>query len=164
MSNQISVVSSRVKVGAVALCILAVGSLSGCAKPSASANVYTYGQAQREQIVRLGTVTAVRPIVIQQDRTSGAGVIGGAAVGGIAGNSIGGGNGNALATVGGAILGAIAGNAIEERVGKQDGLEITVRLDNGELRVIAQEADVPLVVNQRVQVISGAGPTRVTPI
>jgi len=30
--------------------------------------------------------------------------------------------------------------------------------------VIAQEADVPLVVNQRVQVISGAGPTRVTPI
>ena len=164
MSNQHSLIANCVKASAVALCVVAVGSLSGCAKPSASANVYTYGQAQREQIVRLGTVTAVRSIVIQQERTSGAGLVGGAAGGGIAGNSVGGGNGNALATVGGAILGALAGNAIEERVGKQDGLEITVRLDNGELRVIAQEADVPLAVNQRVQVISGAGPTRVTPI
>src|SRR5690606_34237157 len=39
-----------------------VGSLSifaGCAHKSASSSVYTYGQAQREQIVRLGTVEGV---------------------------------------------------------------------------------------------------------
>jgi outer membrane lipoprotein SlyB len=138
--------------------------VSGCAKPSASANVYTYGQAQRDQVVRNGTIVNVRPITIQNDRTSGAGMVAGGAVGGVVGSTVGGGTGRTLAVLGGAILGALAGDAVEDRVGKKDGLEITVRLDNGETRVIAQEADVPLVLNQRVQVVSGAGPTRVTPM
>ena len=84
--------------------------------------------------------------------------------GGVMGSAVGGGTGRTLAVLGGAILGALAGDAVEDRVGKKDGFEITVRLDNGETRVIAQEADVPLVLNQRVQVVSGAGPTRVTPM
>ncbi|MEI2418611.1 glycine zipper 2TM domain-containing protein [Orrella sp. JC864] len=138
--------------------------VTGCANRSASSQVYSYDQAQREQIVRTGTVTGVRPITIQQDQSTGAGVVGGGALGGIAGSSVGGGTGRALATVGGAILGAIAGNAVESRVGRSSGYEITVRLDNGETRVIAQEADVPISVGQRVQVISGAGPTRVSPL
>ena len=141
-----------------------VSLISGCAQPSASANVYSYGQAQREQVVRTGTVIGVRTITIQNDRTSGAGRVAGGALGGVAGSAVGGGNGRTLAIVGGAILGALAGNAVEDQVGKKDGLEITVRLDNGEIRVIAQEGDVPIVLNQRVQVVSGAGPTRVTPI
>jgi outer membrane lipoprotein SlyB len=144
--------------------LASVAFVSGCAKPSASANVYTYGQAQRDQVVRNGTVVNVRPITIQNDHTSGAGVVAGGAVGGVMGSTIGGGTGRTLAVLGGAILGALAGDAIEDKVGKKDGLEITVRLDNGETRVIAQEADVPLVLNQRVQVVSGAGPTRVTPM
>jgi outer membrane lipoprotein SlyB len=163
-SQQTMGTSNCLRFSALALCLLGVVNISGCAKPSASANVYTYGQAQREQLVRLGTVIAVRSIVIQQDHTSGAGAVAGAAVGGVAGSSVGQGNGNTLAIVGGAILGALAGNVIEDQAGKRDGLEITVRLDNGELRVIAQEADVQLFVNQRVQLISGAGPTRVTPL
>src|SRR5690606_39519900 len=64
-----------------------VGSLSvlaGCAHQSASSSVYTYGQAQREQIVRLGTVESVRQVVIQNDRTTGAGTLAGAALGGVA--------------------------------------------------------------------------------
>jgi len=137
--------------------------VSGCSTPSASANVYTYGQAQTEQIVRNGTVTALRNITIQKDGSSGVGMIAGGALGGVAGSGVGGGTGRNLAIVGGAILGALAGEKIEEQVGKTPGLEVTVRLDNGETRVIAQEADVPLAVGQRVQVISGAGPTRVVP-
>jgi outer membrane lipoprotein SlyB len=85
-------------------------------------------------------------------------------VGGVAGSAVGGGTGRTLAIIGGALLGALAGNAVEDRMGKKDGLEITVRLDNGETRVIAQEADLPIMMNQRVQVISGAGPTRVVPL
>lgn len=138
--------------------------LAGCAHQSASSSVYTYGQAQREQIVRLGTVEAVRHVVIQKERSSGAGGLAGAALGGVAGSSVGGGRGQVLATIGGGLLGAMAGDAVEQRMGKTDGLEITVRLDNGETRVIAQEADVPLSVGQRVRVISGGGPTRVTPM
>ena len=153
-----------VRFAVVASALVGVTFISGCAQPSASSNVYTYSQAQREQVVRVGTVTAVRPIVIRNDATSGAGMVAGGALGGVAGNSVGGGNGRTLAIVGGAILGALAGNAVEEQAGTRSGLEITVRLDNGEMRVIAQEGDVPIVVGQRVQLVSGAGPTRVTPV
>jgi len=149
---------------AVSALAVSLATLAGCANNSASSGVYTYGQAQREQIVRTGTVVGVRPITIQEDRSSGVGLLGGAALGGVAGNAVGGGTGRAIATVGGAILGALAGNAVENRVGKSSGLEITVRLDNGETRVVAQEADQPISVGQRVQVISGAGPTRVAPM
>ena len=83
--------------------------VSGCAKPSASANVYTYSQAQRDQVVRNGTVVNVRPITLQNERTSGAGVIAGGAVGGVLGSTVGGGTGRTLAVLGGAILGALAG-------------------------------------------------------
>src|SRR3546814_7817643 len=64
--------------------------LSGCANDSASSSVYTYGQAQREQVVRIGTVEAVRNVTIQKERSSGAGVLAGGALGGVAGSTIGG--------------------------------------------------------------------------
>lgn len=137
--------------------------LAGCANKSASGNVYTYGQAQREQIVRMGSVVSTRPIVIQNDQQTGLGTVAGGALGGVAASSIGGGRGKALATIGGALLGGLAGNAVEKEVGKSKGLEVTVQLDNGETRVIAQEADIDLRPGQRVRVISGGGPTRVVP-
>ncbi|WP_019938110.1 glycine zipper 2TM domain-containing protein [Bordetella sp. FB-8] len=149
---------------AVAALGLSLSVLAGCATPSASSSVYTYGQAQREQIVRTGTITSMRPITIEKSGTSGAGAVAGGLVGGVAGAGVGRGMGNALAAVGGAVIGALAGNAIEGHMGKTSGYEITVRLDNGETRVIAQSADQPLSVGQRVQVISGAGPTRVAPM
>ncbi|MDN3986183.1 glycine zipper 2TM domain-containing protein [Zwartia vadi] len=156
--------STRMRLATGAVALTAVMLVSGCAKPSASANVYNYNQTQRDQIVRNGTVINVRPITIQSDQTSGGGAIAGGAVGGVAGSAVGGGTGRTLAIIGGALLGALAGNAVEDQMGKKDGLEITVRLDNGETRVIAQEADLPIMMNQRVQVISGAGPTRVVPL
>jgi outer membrane lipoprotein SlyB len=149
---------------ALSALVATVALVSGCANRSASSSVYSYDQAQREQIVRTGTVTGVRPITIENDKSSGAGLIAGGALGGVAGNAVGGGTGRAIATVGGVILGALAGNAVENRVGTTSGLEITVRLDNGETRVVAQAADVPLSVGQRVQVVSGNGPTRITPM
>ncbi|HLS16977.1 MAG TPA: glycine zipper 2TM domain-containing protein [Paenalcaligenes sp.] len=138
--------------------------ISGCAHHSASSQTYTYGQSQREQVVRYGVVESVRPITIQADRSSGIGAASGAAMGGVAASTIGGGRGKILATMGGALLGGIAGEQVEHRVQKSKGLEITVKMDNGETRVIAQEADVPINAGQRVQVISGAGPVRVSPI
>jgi outer membrane lipoprotein SlyB len=168
MTTAISSVSQRspraVRWVALSALVVSVALVSGCANRSASSSVYSYDQAQREQIVRTGTVTGVRPITIENDKSSGAGLLAGGALGGVAGNAVGGGTGRAIATVGGAILGALAGNAIENRVGTTSGLEITVRLDNGETRVVAQAADVPVSVGQRVQVISGNGPTRITPM
>lgn len=139
--------------------------LAGCANNDmASSSVYSYDQAQREQIVRTGTVMAVRPVVIEQPGTSGVGAVAGGVLGGVAGSTIGRGGGNVLATVGGALLGGLVGNSIESQAGRTQGLEITVRLDNGETRVVAQAADVPIAVGQRVRMISGGGPTRVVPM
>lgn len=155
------------RAGRWAALTVAIGGLAvvaGCANPSASSSVYTYGQAQQEQIVRMGTVVSVRSVTIQNDKSSGAGMVAGGALGGVAGNAIGGGSGRAIATVGGAILGGLLGNTIENQVGKTQGLEITVQLDNGETRVIAQAADVPLSAGQRVRVVSGQGPARVVPM
>jgi outer membrane lipoprotein SlyB len=112
----------------------------------------------------MGTVVSVRNVVIQNDKSSGAGVIAGGALGGVAGNAIGGGSGKTITTVGGAILGGLLGNTIENQVGKTQGLEITVRLDNGETRVVAQAADVAIAPGQRVRLVSGNGPTRVVPM
>jgi len=156
--------SRKSRLIAVAVLASSMGVLAGCANDTASSSVYSYGQAQREQVVRMGTVVSVRNVTIQHDKSSGAGMIAGGALGGVAGSTIGGGTGNVLATVGGVILGGLAGNAVENQVGKTKGLEITVRLDNGETRVVAQAADVPISSGQRVRLISGGGPTRVVPL
>ena len=62
---------------AVAAVVTSMAVLGGCANRSASSGVYSYDQAQREQIVRTGTVTGVRPIVIQNDKSSGVGMVAG---------------------------------------------------------------------------------------
>nr|WP_246129343.1 glycine zipper 2TM domain-containing protein [Verticiella sediminum] len=147
----------------VAAVVLGAVTLAGCANQSASGNVYSFGQAQREQVSRAGTVLNVRNITIQPEQSTGAGTVAGAALGGLAGNQIGGGSGRTIATVVGGLAGALAGTQAERGLEKRAGYEITVRLDNGEVRVVAQEADVQLYAGQRVQVISGSGTTRVIP-
>ncbi|MBV6305372.1 glycine zipper 2TM domain-containing protein [Candidimonas humi] len=149
---------------ALAATLAAASMLAGCVNDTASGSVYTYDQAQREQVVRTGTVQSVRPVLIEQRGTSGVGALAGGVLGGAVGSTIGRGGGNVLATVGGAIAGGLLGNAVENQAGRTQGLEITIRLDNGETRVIAQAADVPISPGQRVRLISGGGPTRVVPM
>jgi outer membrane lipoprotein SlyB len=56
----------------------------------------------------------------------------------------------------------MAGSAIEEQVTKKDGLEITIKLDSGELIAVTQEADETFHPGERVRVLRGSGATRVT--
>ncbi len=134
--------------------------VSGCATQSSSSAVYRSDETQREQTVRMATVEAVRQVMIQRD-SKGVGIVGGAVVGGLAGSTIGGGKGQDIATVLGAIGGLVAGQAIEEKANQKPGLEITVKYDTGETRIIVQEADVDVRPGDRVQVITGGGTTRV---
>lgn len=134
--------------------------VSGCATQSSSSAVYRSDETQREQTVRMATVEAVRQVMIQRD-SKGVGIVGGAVVGGLAGSTIGGGKGQDIATVLGAIGGLVAGQAIEEKANQKPGLEITVKYDSGETRIIVQEADVDVKPGDRVQVITGGGTTRV---
>ena len=99
------------------------------------------GRAQREQTVRYGVVESVREVLIQGNQT-GAGTIAGGAIGGVAaGSLIGSGNGSVAAGILGAVLGGIAGSATENKINQRRGTGITVRLENGDLRAITQDAD-----------------------
>ncbi len=135
--------------------------LAGCAS-SNRGDVYSRGEARKEQTVRLGTVESVRPVQIEGTRTP-VGAVAGGAIGGIAGSGVGHGRGSSAAAVLGAVGGGLAGAAIEEGVTRKQGVEITVRLENGELRAIVQEETDKFVAGQKVRLLSSGGVTRVSP-
>lgn len=148
----------------ICLAAMAVVSLAGCANQSASGGVYSYQQAQQVQLVQPGTVLSARPITIQASYYSGAGMAAGSAIGGLAGSAIGSHKGSYIAAALGALFGGLAGNSVERAVSQAAGLEVVVKLDSGQTQAVAQEADIPLKPGQRVNVLSGAGATRVVPI
>jgi outer membrane lipoprotein SlyB len=88
-------------------------------------------------------------------QTSGIGMVGGAVVGGLLGNQVGGGRGKDLATVAGAVGGAVAGNEIEKSSGATQHYEITVRFENGSSRVFNQINQPTWQPGDRVRVIDG---------
>ena len=133
----------------VSLCLSAcVSNLSG--------EAYTKEEARKVQRVKLGTVEHHRLVIIEGDQE-----IGGAAgtiAGGIAGSTVGDGRGGNIAAIAGAVVGAAIGTRAEEKITRKQGIEYTVRLDNGQLIAIVQqlnENETPLGKGARVQVISG---------
>ena len=148
--------ATRIVVAAVAAVTLA-----GCAS-SKSGSVYSREDARQEQTVRMGVVESVRSVTIEGTKTP-IGTIAGGAIGGIGASAIGSGRGSAVAAVAGAVAGGLLGAAAEEGLTRQEGVEITVRLDNGELRAIVQEADQEFQPGQRVRLLTSGGITRVTP-
>ena len=141
--------------------LAASAALAGCAT-SKSGDVYSREEALREQTVRVATVESVRPVTIQGTR-SGIGAAAGGIVGGVAGSGVGSGRGSAVAGVLGAVGGGVAGQAVEEGTTRRPGVEITVRLQNGELRAVVQEETDKFVPGQKVRLLTSGGVTRVSP-
>ena len=146
------------KIKHVAVCMLALAMLSaGCT--NYSGNTYSGSQVRSAQTVQYGTVVSVQPVTLEEDRPAVLGTVGGGVVGGVLGNMVGGGRGKTLATIAGAALGA----AGEKALTKQNGLEITVELENGQQLSIVQAADQQFSPGERVRVLRGSdGSARVT--
>ena len=144
----------------VAAVALACGALAGCATHE-SGSVYDKHETGREQTVRFATVESVRHVKIAGGQSQ-VGTVAGGAVGGIAGSTVGQGKGSAIGAVLGAVGGGVAGSAIEQAATQKEGLDITVKLDSGELRAIVQEADELFKPGERVRLLSSGGVTRVT--
>lgn len=140
--------------------IATVTLLAGCAS-SQSGSAYERRQARQEMSVRLGVVEGVRRVTIEGTKSP-VGSVAGAGVGAVAGSNIGRGRGSTAGAIVGAVVGGVAGSAIEEQVTKKEGLEITVKLDSGELIAVTQEADEDFHPGERVRVLKGSGATRVT--
>lgn len=148
------------KIHGSAIALASVLVLSACA-PGQGANSYSRSQARTEQSVRMGTVEGVRVVRLEGTRTP-VGTLAGGVVGGVAGSAIGQGRGSTIGAVLGAVAGGLAGSAIEEGVTRKEGLEITVRLDNGNIIAITQEADEQFKPGEHIRVLSGGGVSRVT--
>lgn len=136
----------------------------GQAGPSysrSSPNYYNRDRQVGAQEVYRGTVVSVRPVAIGRENGVGMGAVVGALIGGVVGNQVGHGSGRELATIGGAVAGGVAGNSIQNRSGRRDGLEITVRLDNGKEVAVIQDADEPFYAGDRVQVVGYGQDARV---
>jgi outer membrane lipoprotein SlyB len=138
---------------------LVIGALVGCASQSGSS--YSREQTRHEMSVRMGVVDSVRRVTIEGTKSPvGAGA--GAAIGGVAGSGVGQGRGSDITAVVGAVAGGLIGAAVEEQATKKNGLEITIKLDNGSYIAVTQEADEEFKPGENVRILSGDGATRVT--
>ncbi len=150
--------------GLAGIALLGAIVLTGCvSSKSQNPSTYRAGQAEREINIRFATVESVRDVTIEED-TTGAGTVAGGAVGAVAGSAIS--HGSRESIIGGvlgAVAGGIAGNAISKAQSKKEGVEITVKLENGEYRAIVQEKDPNLILQKgdRVRLMSTGNVTKV---
>ncbi|MFB4394138.1 glycine zipper 2TM domain-containing protein [Pseudomonas sp. NPDC089554] len=136
--------------------------LGGCAS-NLTGDSYSRDEARRVQTVRMGTIESLRPVKIEGTKTpigGGAGAI----VGGVAGSAVGGGRGSIVAAVIGALAGGFAGSAAEEGLTRTQGVEITVREDDGSMRAYVQQVQENEIfrVGERVRIMTVDGTSRVT--
>ena len=126
------------------LIFLIAGLLNACASSNAG-DVFSRDEARKIQTVRKGIVESVRLVKLEGTKSP-IGTVAGAAVGGVAGSTVGNGK----------------GSAIEEAVTRKDAYEITVKLDNGSLIAIVQEATEKFSAGDTVRLIENGGITRVS--
>ena len=134
--------------------------IGGCAS-SKSGDTYTRDEARRVQNVRVGVVEGSRPVRIEGTGT-GIGAGAGAVVGGIAGSSVGQGKGSAVGSVLGAVAGGVVGAAAEEGFTRENGVEVTIRLENGRLISVVQSGKEQFQPGDKVRILEGGSETRVT--
>ena len=144
----------------VAIIMMLAAVLGACAS-SNSGGVYKRGEARTVQTVKMGVVESVRLVKLEGTKTP-IGTGAGAVVGGVAGSTLGGGRGQVITTVLGALAGGLAGSAAEEGLTRKDGVEITVKLDSGNMIAVVQEADEEFNPGDKVRVLEANGVTRVS--
>lgn len=150
------------KTTMLAICLAGSTLLAGCAS-SLTGDSYSREDARRVQTIRMGTIESLRPVKIEGTKTP-IGAAAGTAVGGIAGSGIGGGRGSMVAAVIGAVAGGMLGAAAEEGITRTQGVEITVREDDGVLRSYVQAVNPNQVfrVGERVRISTVNGQARVS--
>ena len=150
------------KISQLILLVTAL-TLTSCAR-QISSDMYAAPCVGEASVTYAGVIRNVRDVCVDGADELGnnqAGLFGGGAAGGIAGNAIG--RGGLLPTAAGALIGAVGGTMIEKKLKRQAGLEYVVALDNGGLMTVVQGADQVFMPGQPVYVIvSQSGRSRIT--
>jgi outer membrane lipoprotein SlyB len=119
---------------------------------------YSQNMVQVAQPARIcnscGRVESVHTVQSQAN-PSGVGVVGGAVVGGLLGNQVGGGTGRTLATIAGAVGGGYAGNEVEKRTRTATTYQVRVRMENGQVRNFPYNSEPNWRQGDRVRVVDG---------
>jgi outer membrane lipoprotein SlyB len=146
----------------IVFCWVSLVGLAGCGTVAGlGGKDYQRDQVRGEQSVRVGVIDSVREVNIEGTR-SGVGAATGGIVGGVAGSTIGQGRGSIVGAVVGALAGGVAGAATEQGVTKQKGVELTIRLDDGQYIAVTQAADETFLVGDAVKVLGSGSGSRVT--
>ncbi len=126
-------------------------------KPSAraAASEESPKKSQAPTCGNCGTIAAIRTVE-QAGEGSGLGAIAGGVVGGLLGHQVGGGTGKDIATIAGAVGGGYAGHQVEKKVKTTKHYEITIRMDDGNHRTMAQETPPAFAIGDKVKIVDGA--------
>lgn len=112
---------------------------------------------------RSGVVEEVRTVPLGGSAVGSiAGTVVGGTAGAAAGGSVGSGRGAQAASVVGSVAGSIAGYTLASGASSREGVEITVRLDNGRQLLVVQPNGEAFKPGDRVRVISDKQGRRVT--
>ncbi len=115
------------------------------------------------QNAQYGKLINVREYGMQKAESNGVAVAGGAIVGGLLGNQVGGGRGKKLATIAGVAAGAYAANEMTKSPQIVPMVELHIRDDNGQSYTINQEKNANYYPGQRVRIVIRGNVGRVTP-
>lgn len=137
--------------------------LTACATGQ-SGDVYTRGQVRQIQTYKVGVIEQVNKIRIEGTKSQ-IGTAAGTIAGGIAGSTTGNGKVGEVASVLGAVVGGMVGAAAEEAYTRENGIEMGIKLENGDHISIVQAQsvnDAEFKVGEKVRIIENGGVTRVT--
>lgn len=114
------------KIVSILVLLVAALGLSGCNVGGGNLR-----HANEVSIVKRGVVTGLQPVTLAGTAT-GIGAASGAAVGTAIGANIGGDwKTRLVGALVGQVAGAVAGNAVEKKVTETNGVEVTIKLDDG---------------------------------
>ncbi len=134
---------------------------AGCVS-SLTGDSYSRDEARAAQRVEFGTIEHLRNVKIEGTKTIIGPAVGGA-VGAVAANDVGDGDGTEIAQVLGGVAGGALGAAVEEGITRRDGVEITVKFDDGHRIAVVQEVDPDAAfrIGDEVRVLYLDGRTRI---
>jgi len=136
--------------------------LGGCTS-SLTGDSYSRDEARQVQTVRPGTLESFRPVKIEGTKTP-IGARAGAIVGSVGRTATCRGRGSIVTAVIGAVAGGLLGSAAEGGLTRAQGVEITVREDDGTMRAYVQEVQENEIfrVGERVRIMTVNGTSRVS--
>lgn len=130
--------------------------LTACA-PNISPDVVQANNANTITQTTRGTIISIKPIQVKANDNM-VGTLAGAGIGGVAGSAIGGGDRvPIIGAIGGALLGGAAGDYAQDKLSSQQGLQYIIKKNNGDLITVVQGPGATQYhVGESVYVVEGA--------